>query len=103
MAPCLLLGVESSREAGAILRGGRAGELCRRQDGHFQHAGRHGTCLDEGAQQRRAVDLLALAQHADRVPLADELRDRVLARRGLVDPVEHEDQGAALDRLREHL
>ena len=32
---CLLLGAESSLEAGAVLRGGRAGELQRRKESPF--------------------------------------------------------------------
>ena len=38
MAQRLLLGAESSREAGAILRGGCGGALRLFQDGHFGHA-----------------------------------------------------------------
>ena len=41
MARWLLLGVESSREAGLVPRGGRAGELRASQDGPF-NARAHG-------------------------------------------------------------
>ena len=40
MAPWLLLGVESNRDAGGVLRGGRGGELWPCQDGHFGPAAR---------------------------------------------------------------
>ena len=70
MSPWLLLGVESSLEAGVALRGGRAGErrLLRQDGGRFQHAAEpDGAQLDVHVKGRGRAKREELDRRADLV------------------------------------